>query len=1139
MDAAYRYLECLDEGHRSRLVEVNRPGYAALGDYLAAGRAIAFLGAGASAPLYPLWGGVITELINAARADLGEQAVMTCLEMADRNPDAVVELVRLRLGGTNFREVLRKLFRPRRDPITGRTWTSIQELVARCGFAGVVTTNYDPGIVNARMAVRPFVSGTGFSSWTDEDALDQWRIGDVFGGDELPVLYAHGHHNQPDAIVLATTEYRRAYAGKLSAALKSLADASHLVWIGFSFADQRIDSVLREVGEATGTILVPGQAPRHVALLPWNPAIDGTDGVEHDPEVIRNLMEIQYGCRTVLYPAPNGDHSALNVLLGEFAEERFPAARYDIAPPERIAREVLAVPQSARAGISNTGGRGLPVHWMHSAVPLDYFTGREEELGRLDRWAADPDVKLIGVTAWGGAGKTALVAEWLEHHQPPRQVQGVFGWSFYEDPSTERWANELLAWAEKTFGYQSGSVRRLSARVLDLMNRVPLLLVLDGLEIFQEAPVQRNFGRFLDDLLRVILSGLCRRDHAGLALLTSRFPFADLELFDGATARMLDVPPFTATEGAELLSRAGGDWLDEQERRNLVLAVDGHALALGALAAALRDRPPDSDLMGLRQDLAVAERTDVRVNRVLQFYSERLSVPDRLLVAVVSLFTRPVAVESVLALGDSQILGHPFAGWTATDVEATARGALSGLLTWQLDDTISAHPLVRDAFRPLVLTGDTALLASDVALADLPKQPVVSYDEAMRVTEMIELLLDAGQWKVADRLHYDFMDGGKGWARLPAARVGQRCTTAFVGTEQRLRTCREQLSAAHVARYLNWSGLWTMLSGDVMTAESSFQMALDYHRQEDDLVNQSLALQRLSGCLCYLGHPARAQEAAQQAIAPARADDFYTLLRNAITTLGAALDLAGNSGAADQRFTEADRLQVSYGSSSHIYSLGGTLWADFLIRTGRIAVARKLTEDNREICEVNRWNHGIARCDRILARCDLADGNVQDAGYRLDSSATTFRSGDFLAELALTLPDVAEQCRLAHDIEKAERLCKETILLAGPRHLIPSHAQALATRAKVLADKFAGGSEPFHKEQARDDADHALRLATRIRHLPWQELEALKAHAYIDFIEGHDCGWSRRAEKLHKILVPDNLSANPLAEFPGRVTNNL
>ena len=64
-------------------------------------------------------------------------------------------------------------------------------------------------------------------------------------------MFAHGQHNRPDSVVLATTEYRRAYAGKLPEVLARLADG-HMVWIGFSFADQRIAGILREIATADG-----------------------------------------------------------------------------------------------------------------------------------------------------------------------------------------------------------------------------------------------------------------------------------------------------------------------------------------------------------------------------------------------------------------------------------------------------------------------------------------------------------------------------------------------------------------------------------------------------------------------------------------------------------------------------------------------------------------------------------------------------------------------------------------------------------------------------------------------------------------------------------------------------------------------
>jgi hypothetical protein len=53
-------------------------------------------------------------------------------------------------------------------------------------------------------------------------------------------------------------------------------------------------------------------------------------------------------------------------------------------------------------------------------------------------------------------------------------------------------------------------------------------------------------------------------------------------------------------------------------------------------------------------------------------------------------------------------------------------------------------------------------------------------------------------------------------------------------------------------------------------------------------------------------------------------------------------------------------------------------------------------------------------------------------------------------------------------------------------------------------------------------ADAALRLATR-HHLPWQELDALRAHAALDHTEGIDRGRAAKAEALHGRLVPPGL----------------
>ncbi len=97
-------------------------------------------------------------------------------------------------------------------------------------------------------------------------------------------------------------------------------------------------------------------------------------------------------------------------------------------------------PSQSRPVVTASAG-GLPALWIPAAKPVEYFTGRIEELARLARWATDPTVRLIGVTAWGGVGKTALVTEWIERRSGATArpgMRGVFAWSFYADASAER-----------------------------------------------------------------------------------------------------------------------------------------------------------------------------------------------------------------------------------------------------------------------------------------------------------------------------------------------------------------------------------------------------------------------------------------------------------------------------------------------------------------------------------------------------------------------------------------------------------------------------------------------------------------------------------------------------------------------------
>ena len=82
--------------------------------------------------------------------------------------------------------------------------------------------------------------------------------------------------------------------------------------------------------------------------------------------------------------------------------------------------------------------------------------GRDDELNRLDDAWADPKINILSLIAEGGAGKSALVNEWLKRLQADnyRGAEAVLGWSFYSQGSKERAtsAEEFLNWALDKLG---------------------------------------------------------------------------------------------------------------------------------------------------------------------------------------------------------------------------------------------------------------------------------------------------------------------------------------------------------------------------------------------------------------------------------------------------------------------------------------------------------------------------------------------------------------------------------------------------------------------------------------------------------------------------------------------------------------
>jgi len=367
---------------------------------------------------------------------------------------------------------------------------------------------------------------------------------------------------------------------------------------------------------------------------------------------------------------------------------------------------------------------------------------------------------------------------------------------------------------------------------------------------------------------------------------------------------------------------------------------------------------------------------------VLKFYAQRLSDPDRYLLAAVSLFARPVDAAAVLTVARHEVFRRRLAGWTPAMVQAAVRDRLSGLASWHPDGTISAHPLVRETFRAFVM--DAAETAAETTLTGMPAGHVANRVDALRAVEAIELLLAAGQWEPADDMYISRCDDGYVWLDLPAVRLGQRAATAFVATRARRAACSRHLGADRLCFYLNEVGLFAKNAGDLVTAREYEWMVVRRDRDADDATNLSIDLQNLADCLGHSGEMGPAREAADVAFRCAKAVGDRRGLCDSHACLAWLAGLAGESAEAERQFLAADQIafaELEHGA--HLSSTNGIQWAEWLARTERAGAAQRLTRNNADLNRDYGLNQDAARCDQLLGRLALTAGDFADLVRRI------------------------------------------------------------------------------------------------------------------------------------------------------------
>lgn len=358
--------------------------------------------------------------------------------------------------------------------------------------------------------------------------------------------------------------------------------------------------------------------------------------------------------------------------------------------------------------------RGLP-------ITSKRLFGREEELALLRSSWASPEIRILSIVAPGGAGKSALINEWLrelkEGDYP--DAEKVLIWSFYSQGTREElvsadiFVNAALRW----LGDEDARALNPAARGERLAARIKqhrILLVLDGLEPLQNPPdAAKVGGRLTDNSIRALLENLAEPDWDGLCVITTRVGLSDLESFeDGRRSQghvfCRNLGPLEEADGVDLLAHLVQSEPSPDELRDAVTEVRGHALAITLLGNYTREvHGGDLRRRVYLERLTLGSREGGHARRVMAAYASWLEANDRLgelaILRLIGLFDRPAEPAALAALlaGGMAIAGLEELGdedWLRSVAALMAMGLLNSEVAGP-PGSLDAHPLVREHFR--------------------------------------------------------------------------------------------------------------------------------------------------------------------------------------------------------------------------------------------------------------------------------------------------------------------------------------------------------------------------------------------------------------------------------------------------------
>jgi hypothetical protein len=807
----------------------------------------------------------------------------------------------------------------------------------------------------------------------------------------------------------------------------------------------------------------------------------------------------------------------------------------------KIAKEIVDR-RRAREPVS----RSLRPAYVHVAglteSAFERLVGRDSALKRLDAAWADRNTNIVSLVAEAGAGKSALVNEWLKRMQADnyRSAEAVLGWSFYGQGSEDRAssADEFLDWAvdKLRMKIDAASAGAKGEAIADALAQRRLLLVLDGLEPLQYG-LDAQRGELKDLGLRALLRRFAAMPPAeahGLVVLTSRLAVTDIARWNGGAAPVLELERLSDEAGGALL-RANGVWGTDAELRAAAHAFGGHPLALDLLASFLTE----TQFGDVRRRDRIRERLrdpespyHDQVHRILESYETEWlggQPVQHAIMRTVGLFDRPASGDCMRALRERPAIAGLTDAVVGLDEGASQRAAdrlrdvrLLAPAAPAAPAALDAHPLVRGWFgQRLEKTNPEAWRAAHARLFEHLRD--MTWEGRTPTLENLATLYQAiphgcraGRHQQALNEVYKNricrrLENGQiefySYRKLGAVASDLAAISWFFETPYEAPIAT--LTTADQAFVLNVASVCLRAQGRFAEALPAVRVGLRLREDAKHWKGAAVEASNLSETELLLGEVAAAVATAEQSVAHADngGDEFQSVVNR--VNHAAALHAAGRREEAERLFADAEnrqkKMQPEY---PLLYSVQGYRYCDLLLARNDVTAVRdraaKILEWESNTASpspldratlrltLGRAHFGLALDTASRLPSAVAQGDVRAAQTRLSEAVDGLRAINQFDDLPRALLARAAFRRSIGDWAGAKRDLEEVEEIAEPgpmrlhlcdmalerARLAFAHIAAFAPLNGLIDDGPPRPEPPGAAERAKLAADARENLAT-------------------------------------------------------------